>query len=133
MQFSKTARKSWGRRISIFPNLLAEGMHDALAASRAKKVFVCNLLTKWGETHDCVASDIAKAVLSYSGLKRFDHAICNTAEMDEKLVAAYKKEKKYPIVCDDVLSDYAANVITGDFFSEADIARHDSAKISKII
>ncbi|QQG38322.1 MAG: YvcK family protein [Candidatus Kaiserbacteria bacterium] len=118
---------------SVIPNLLVKGMREALAASPAKKVFVCNLLTKWGETNDCDASDIAEAVLSYSGLKKFDYAICNTAAMDKKLVAAYEKEKKYPILCDDKLSAYADEVITGDFFSEADIARHDSGKIAKII
>lgn len=118
---------------SVIPNLLVGGMQEALSKSRAKKVFVCNLLTKWGETHDSVASDIAHAVLSYSGLKMFDYAICNTAPMEKKLVAAYEKEKKYPIQCDKKLSEYAAEIITGDFFSEADIARHDSAKIAKTI
>ncbi len=118
---------------SVIPNLLVEGMREALSASRAKKVFVCNLLSKWGETHDSVASDIAHAVLSYSGLSKFNYAICNTEKMDAKLVTAYEKEKKYPIHCDDKLSEYAVKVIPGDFFSEADIARHDSAKIAKTI
>lgn len=118
---------------SVIPNLLVEGMKEALARSKGKKVFVCNLLSKWGETHDNVASDIAHVVLSYSGLSKFDYAICNTAPMEKKLVAAYEKEKKYPIHCDDKLSEYAARVLTGDFFSEADIARHDSAKIAKTI
>ena len=118
---------------SVIPNLLVEGMRGALSASRAKKVFVCNLLSKWGETHDSVASDIAHVVLSYSGLSKFDYAICNTEKMDAKLVTAYGKEKKYPIHCDDKLSEYAGEVIIGDFFSEADIARHDSAKIAKTI
>ncbi|MBI2612413.1 YvcK family protein [Candidatus Kaiserbacteria bacterium] len=118
---------------SVIPNLLVGGMKEAIVKSKAKKVFVCNLLSKWGETHDNVASDIAQSVLSYSGLPKFDYAICNTAAMEPKLVAAYEKEKKYPIHCDDKLSEYTTKVITGDFFSEADIARHDSAKIAKTI
>ncbi|MBI2611024.1 YvcK family protein [Candidatus Kaiserbacteria bacterium] len=118
---------------SVIPNLLVEGMREALLQSGAKKVFVCNLLSKWGETNGYVASDIADAVLSYSGLQKFDYAICNTSPMEAKLVAAYEKERKYPIQCDDKLSEYAKKIITGDFFSEADIARHDSAKIAKTI
>ncbi|MBI4094058.1 YvcK family protein [Candidatus Kaiserbacteria bacterium] len=118
---------------SVIPNLLVEGMREALGKSKAKKIFVCNLLSKWGETHDFVASDIAREVLAYSGLSKFDYAICNNAPMEKKLVVAYEKEKKYPIVCDDMLKEFAKNVITGDFFSEADIARHDSAKIAKTI
>jgi len=118
---------------SIVPNLLVEGMAAALSESKAKKVAVCNLMTKWGETHGYVASDFVKEVLRYSGLKRFDHILCNTAEMDPELVAAYEKEKKHPLHCDEGLSDLGENVVTGDFFSEADIARHDSEKIAKVI
>ena len=53
--------------------------------------------------------------------------------MDPKLVAVYEKEKKFPIHSDDKLANYAEVVITGDYFSEADIARHDSGKIAKVI
>ena len=118
---------------SVIPNLLVSGMKDALQASRAKKVFISNLMSKWGETNECTASDIARIVLSYSGLSKFDHMICNTAPMDPKLIAAYEKEEKYPIQCDGALGDCAEKVVKGDFFSEADIARHDSAKIAKVI
>lgn len=118
---------------SIVPNLLVEGMVEALKESRAKKVAVCNLMTKWGETHGYVASDFVKELLRYSGLERFDHILCNTAKMDPDLVAAYEKEKKHPLHCDESLSALGDNVVTGDFFSEADIARHDSEKIAKVI
>ena len=118
---------------SIIPNLLVNGMTEALRESKGKKVVVLNLMSKWGETHGFLASDMLRELLSYSGLKGFDYAFCNTAKMDAKLVAAYEKEKKFPIKCDDKLSKYTEKVITGDFFSEADIARHDSAKIAKVI
>lgn len=115
---------------SVIPNLLVKGMPEALRESRAKKVFVCNLMSKWGETHDYEASDIAKELLAYSGLPRFDYAVCNTGVMDQKLIDAYKEERKHPVVCDEGLKEYAERVITGDYFSEADIARHDSEKLA---
>ncbi len=118
---------------SVVPNLLVKGMPEALKASKAKKVAVCNLMTKWGETHGYVASDFVRELLHYSGLEKFDYVICNTEGMDPKLVAAYEQEKKYPLHCDEKLSQYTDKVITGDFFSEADIARHDSDKIAKTI
>ena len=118
---------------SIIPNLIVEGMRDALRESGGKKVFVCNLMTKWGETNDYDASDFARELLRYSGLEHFDFAICNTEKMDPELVKAYEQEKKYPVRSDDELQKYAKNVITGNFFSEADIARHDSAKLARVI
>jgi len=118
---------------SIIPNLLVDGVSDALRESKGVKVVVTNLMSKWGETHGFEASDMARELLTYSGLEKFDYAICNTAKMDPKLVAAYEKEKKFPIQCDNKLPEFAKKIITGDYFSEADIARHDSAKIAKVI
>jgi len=118
---------------SIIPNLLVKGMAEALRASKAKKIAVMNLMSKWGETHEFAASDMVREILKYSGFEKFDCVICNTAKMDSELVSAYEKEKKFPIHCDDKLSDYAREVKTGDYFSEADIARHDSAKIARVI
>ncbi|MBI5457906.1 uridine diphosphate-N-acetylglucosamine-binding protein YvcK [Candidatus Kaiserbacteria bacterium] len=118
---------------SLVPTLCVGGMQEALRASKGKKIAVCNLMTKWGETHGFACSDMIKELLHYSGLEKFDYVICNTQTMSPKLAAAYEEEKKYPMKCDAALNDLAKNVITGDFFSEADIARHDSEKIAKII
>ena len=101
---------------SIIPNLLVKGMAEALRESKGKKIVVTNLMSKWGETNGFAASDMARELLTYSGLPKFDYAICNTATMDPKLVAAYEKEKKYPIQCDNKLPEFAKKVITGDFF-----------------
>lgn len=118
---------------SIIPNLLVGGMKEALAASHAKKVVICNLMTKWGETHGFKASDMVAEILKYSGIAKLDYAICNTETLDANLVAAYEKEKQYPMICDDKIEEYADTVIRGDFFSEADIARHDADKIAKTL
>ncbi|OGG55985.1 hypothetical protein A3D71_03815 [Candidatus Kaiserbacteria bacterium RIFCSPHIGHO2_02_FULL_55_20] len=118
---------------SLVPTLCVGGMQESLRASKGKKVAVCNLMTKWGETHGFACSDMIKELLHYSGIEKFDYVICNIQTMSSKLAAAYEEEKKYPMKCDAALGDYTANLITGDFFSEADIARHDSEKIAKII
>lgn len=119
---------------SIVPNLLVEGMKEALAASKAKKVFVCSLMTKWGETNGFAASDFVKELLRYSGLDTCDFVICNTEEMPKELTDNYAKEQKYPFQCDrENLKKYAKKVICGDFFSSADIARHDPEKIGRVI
>ncbi|MDP2649042.1 MAG: YvcK family protein [bacterium] len=118
---------------SLVPTLCVEGMKEALHGTKAKTIAVCNLMTKWGETHGFSCSDMIRELLRYSGLKKFDYVICNTGIMDPKVLAAYEKEKKYPMMCDSELENIAERVITGDFFSEADVARHDSDKIAKII
>ncbi len=118
---------------SLIPALCVDGMKEALQASKGKTVAVCNLMTKWGETHGFTCSDMIKELLRYSGLKKFDYVICNTGTVSKKILAEYEKEKKYPMTCDAALNECAGKVITGDFFSKADKARHDSVKIAKII
>lgn len=118
---------------SLIPTLCVDGMKEALRKSKAKKVAVCNLMTKWGETHDFSCSDMIRELLHYSGLQKFDYVICNTGAVSKKLLADYEKEKKYPMLCDAAIQTLTQRVITGNFTSKSDKARHDSVKIAKII
>lgn len=119
---------------SIIPTVLADGTRESLQASNGKTVVICNLMTKWGETHGFKTSDMLRELLKYCGLKQFDYAICNTHPLDQGLIDAYAEQKKYPMLCDeDESKKYAKHVITGDFFSEADIARHDAEKVAAFI
>ena len=118
---------------SLIPNLLVEGMPEALKESKAKKAVVCNLMTKWGETHGFTATDMVKELLAYSGLDRFDVAICNTEPVSEKLIQAYEEHKQFPMAFDESLNQYVSRVIAGEFVSEADIARHDTDALAKVI
>ena len=118
---------------SLIPNLLVEGMPEALKESKAKKAVVCNLMTKWGETHGFTATDMVKELLAYSGLDRFDVAICNTEPVSEKLIQAYEEHKQFPMTFDESLNQYVSRVIAGEFVSEADIARHDTDALAKVI
>jgi uncharacterized cofD-like protein len=118
---------------SLIPALAVGGMKDALKATKGKTVAVCNLMTKWGETHGFTCSGMIRELLRYSGLEKFDYVIANTGTVSKKMLTEYEKEKKYPMVCDASLDELAGRVITGDFFSKSDKARHDSEKIAKII
>ncbi|MEK7540260.1 MAG: gluconeogenesis factor YvcK family protein, partial [Patescibacteria group bacterium] len=52
---------------SILPTLLVTGMKDALAASTAKKILVCNRTQKPGETHGMSALDLVTELERYAG------------------------------------------------------------------
>ncbi len=118
---------------SIIPNLLVEGMKEALAASRGKTVVVCNLMTKWGETHGFTAADMVRTLLQYSGKEKFDIAICNTGTMSESLLEKYAQERQYPMTCEKGLDELVGAVIREDLVSEADIARHDGEKLAAVL
>lgn len=119
---------------SLIPNFLVKGMKEALARSTAPKIAICDLMTQWGQTHGFTASESIKELSRYSGIEMFDHIICNTTKPDPALLELYEKEKKFPMKVDtDELANYTENLITGDFASESDLARHDSDKIAKVL
>lgn len=119
---------------SLVPNLLVKGMHEALQETKGRIVVVCSLMTKWGETHNFKASDFIRELLQYSGLKKFDVVICNTTTPSESLLAKYAGAKQFSMECDDEeVKKYTKKLVKGDFYLEADIARHDSEKIAAAI
>jgi uncharacterized cofD-like protein len=117
---------------SIIPNILSGGVGMAIKESKADKVFVLNLFTKWGETNEYKASDFAKEALQYIGIPKFDYIIYNSTEMPSELVKKYENEKKKVIEVDD-LKDYTFNEIGEDVYSAANLLRHDSKKLARII
>ena len=52
---------------SVIPNLLVDGIADAVRASDALKIYICNIMTQDGETEGMTASDHVKALLDHSG------------------------------------------------------------------
>ena len=119
---------------SLVPTLLTLGMKDALNGSRAKIVWVCNMMTKWGETDGFTASDFARELLAYSGLEKFDYVIVNRHPIDEVIREHYAKEQQYPVQLDEEnLMRYTTTIIKGDLLSRADLVRLDSDKVARII
>src|SRR5207249_2043431 len=52
---------------SVLPNLLVRGIAAAISSSEAHRVYVCNLMTKHGETDGFQASDFVREILRYLG------------------------------------------------------------------
>ena len=119
---------------SILPNLLVDGVVEAINFSRAKKVYVCNLMTKHGESDDFKASDFVKEVRYYLDDGKLDFVVVNSAVLAEKILQRYGKEKAYPVETDlENLKKLTKNVINKPFASAGTLLRHDSGKIARVI
>ncbi len=117
---------------SIIPNLLVNGMKEAIANSHAKKIYVCNLMTKFGETNGFTAFDHVEKIISYMGAAP-DIVICNNQPFQENLLAKYKAEKSYPVFVDrEKFEQLGIKLVEAPLIGET-LARHDSAKLAKKI
>src|SRR5256714_1159571 len=63
---------------SILPNLVVDGMAEALKASPAIKGFICNVATQPGETDFFRVSDHLKAIEGHLGTNIFDFIVVNS-------------------------------------------------------
>ena len=78
---------------SLIPNLIPNDMKKALKESKAKIMYVCNMMTQPGETDNFKASDHIKVINSY--LKRnVDIVICNDGDIDSNIIDKYKTEEQ---------------------------------------
>lgn len=84
---------------SILPNLLVDGVADAIRAAEAEVVYVCNLMTKHGETDGFRASDFVREIQRYLDGK-LDRVILHDGSFPKDLLSAYAAKQQYPVEAD---------------------------------
>lgn len=128
---------------SIIPNLLIDGVKSAIKKSQAKKIYVLNLMTKYGQTTKYTASDHVADLEKYIGAGTLDIVLLNTKSPSRQALAWYKDFEEYQVMDDLKKSNYEvlrANLIRDVIMgkSKADtlkrsIIRHDPQKLAKTI
>lgn len=119
---------------SIIPNLIINGMSEAIAASRAYKIYVCNVMTQPGETDGYSASDHVKAILDHAQAKVLNSCLLNDAVVPPEAFDRYKMQSQYPVGVDaDKIRDLGCAVVATDLLSVQDFVRHDSEKLTKAL
>ncbi len=120
---------------SLITNLLVRGIPEALAASKATKVFVCNLMTQANESLGLTASQHVEKILQHCGgvdAPIFDYALINTAPISAARLEQYAREGQEPIEADlDAVRALGVIPITGDFVHEGDLLRHDYDRVAE--
>lgn len=119
---------------SLAQILLTEGISEAINKSKAKKVYVCNLMTKYGETSNFSVSDFANEVEKY--LKgKLDSVIFNATKPSKKRLAKYKKAHPELMELVRFEPEITKNnkFIKTNLISNSGPIKHDSAKLSKIL
>src|SRR5215813_6433247 len=77
---------------SLVTNLLVRGIPEAIAASHAVRVFICNLMTEANESVNMTASDHIRAIFNHSAGRILDYALVNNAEVSASMRVRYAEE-----------------------------------------
>lgn len=115
---------------SVIPNLLVEGIGDAICRSKAVKIYICNVMTQPGETDGYTASMHVKAIMDHAGLNAVDYVIVNSTPVPEDLKQKYAETGAYPVVVDDdALNQLGVGIIKADLITSKDAIHHDPKKL----
>lgn len=116
---------------SILPNLLVEDVARTIRESEAEKVYVCNLMTKHGETDGFHASDFVREIHHYLG-GRVDRVILHNGSFPDHLIESYAQQQQHPVLPDvarvkemvpEVVVDHLTAIGTDHF------VRHDPLRL----
>jgi uncharacterized cofD-like protein len=81
-----------GLHTSLIPNLLVEGVCEAICQSDAKKVFVVNLMNRKGQTTGFKTSHYLRELVRYLGKDVFDYILLNGQKPPKALIEVYSSE-----------------------------------------
>lgn len=115
---------------SILPNFLVDGFGSLVNKSNAQKIYICNLMTKHGETNNYSASDFLKQILEYTHVNKM---ICNVQNASEQLLKKYAEENSYQVVIDYDKIPANVLVVEEELLKAPELIRHDSDKIAKLL
>ncbi|WP_318247486.1 YvcK family protein [Rossellomorea aquimaris] len=120
---------------SIIPNLLVPGIGEAVCKSKAKKLYICNIMTQMGETLGYTASDHVKALSEHMDSSCIDAILVNNRQVPDEIQARYDKEQARPVLFDiDRLNAMGFEVLAEDILSYNNgLVRHNTEIVAKII
>ncbi|MFD1416901.1 gluconeogenesis factor YvcK family protein [Oceanobacillus jeddahense] len=121
---------------SIMPNLIVPEVKEALLNTKAKIVYVCNIMTQYGETTNYSAADHVQAIHDHVGDDCIDYVIVHNQPIDEQTQEIYKEEKAFPVEVDmDRLKAMKVQVIPGNIVvkHKDGTLRHNNGKIAEML
>jgi uncharacterized cofD-like protein len=133
---------------SLGPLLLVDGVPAALQQTRARIVYVCNLVVKPGQTSGMDVADHAAEIERFAGGPIIDIVLYNTARPSTTLLRKYAHDQEYPVDYDaGALNRAHYRAVGGDFIASnggkrkahdplaahRSLIRHDTAAIAQAI
>jgi uncharacterized cofD-like protein len=119
---------------SVIPNLLIPEIAEAIAQSKAKRVYIANLMTQPGETTGYSLSDHLRAIQRHVPHKIIDSVIANRQPVSPEVAKRYRKEGAERVIVDlPAVKKAGACVVQGNLLEEHGVIRHDSERLARLL
>ncbi len=121
---------------SVIPNLLVKQISDEIIKSKAKKIYVCNIMTQPGETDNYTVSDHLKALIKHAGSNKIVDAVLVNDYLPENLADKYQKAGSYPVKLDAVeIKKLGIRIVAKKLIedSKEGLVRHSSNRVARAV
>jgi uncharacterized cofD-like protein len=120
---------------SLIPNLLVAKIVDAIKRSRARKIYIQNIMTQPGETTGLSVADHVEALLCHSGgTPLFSRILVNNAIPSSESLAKYQAEGASMVAIDrDRLKSMGFDCVEHSLLAEDRVIRHDPALLARAV
>ena len=121
---------------SIITNLIITNIREAILHSSATKIYICNLMTKPGETSGLDAQGHRREIVKYLGKDVLDYVLISNTKLSKKAISDYAKKNQVPVNLasqKSALSSTQAKIILADIGDTRELVRHNSVNLKKQI
>ncbi len=118
---------------SIIPNLICEEVRKEIGKSKAKIIYVCNIMTQPGETEDFSVSHHIKLLNKYLGRRKVDAVVVNNGKINDEIIQKYASSEQKDLVELDYknIKKLGTDIIEDNYVViENNTIRHNALKVS---
>jgi uncharacterized cofD-like protein len=119
---------------SILPNLLIPEIANAIAKSKAPRVYVANLMTQPGETAGYALADHLRAIQQHTSHRVIDWVVANRKPVSPDVARRYRAQGAEPVAIDlTSLQKLGFRVILDNLLEEHGVIRHDTKRLARLL
>ncbi len=119
---------------SIIPNLLIDQVREEIARRDIMKLYLCNVMTQYGETDGFTAFDHLDKIVFHSGRGVVNCCLVNSGRLKHDLLIKYAQKKSFPVIFDrERFKKMGISIFEGDVVSKDNYLRHNSQNTAREI
>jgi uncharacterized cofD-like protein len=119
---------------SILPNLLIPEIANAIAVSKAPRVYIANLMTQPGETAGYALADHLKAIREHTSRRVIDWVVANRQPVSREVAKRYRAQGAEAVTVDlHSLQQLGYRVILDNLLEEHGVLRHNPAALTHLL
>ena len=121
---------------SVIPNLLVKGIVEAIEKSKARKIYVCNIMTQPGETTDYTVASHVNALIKHAKGKKIIDAVLVNNSLPDNISEGYAKSGSIPVRLDmENIAPIGIQVVSQKLIQEnkEGLVRHSSNRVARAV